>query len=53
VVEHVRVVVSLIEGRRMSLEEILQMLTEVLRQHSLARRRKIDQAVSWLHENPP
>jgi len=53
VVEHVRVVVSLIEGRRMSLEEILQMLTEVLRQHGLARRRKIDQAVSWLHENPP
>ncbi len=53
VVEHVRVVVSLIEGRPMSLEEILQMLTEVLRQHSLARRRKIDQAVSWLHENPP
>ena len=53
VVEHVRVVVSLIEGRRMSLKEILQMLTEVLRQHGLARRRKIDQAVSWLHENPP
>ncbi len=53
VVEHVRVVVSLIEGRRVSRDEILQMLTEVLRQPSLARQRKIDHAVSWLHENPP
>jgi hypothetical protein len=53
VVEHVRVVVSLIEDRRVSREEILRMLAKVLRQQGLARRRKIDHAVSWLHENPP
>lgn len=53
VVEHVRVVVSLIEGRQVSREEILEMLAKVLRQQGLGRRRKIDHAVSWLHENPP
>ena len=53
VVEHVRVVVSLIEGRQVSREEILEMLAKVLRQQGTARRRKIDHAVSWLHENPP
>jgi hypothetical protein len=29
------------------------MFRKELRQHSMARRRKIDQAVSWLNENPP
>ena len=53
VVEHVRVVVSLIEGRPVSREEILEMLKKVLRQQGSDRRRKIDHAVSWLHENPP
>lgn len=53
IVEHVRVVVSLIEGRRVSWEEILEMLAKVLRQRSCDRRRKIDHAVDWLHENPP
>lgn len=53
VVEHVRGVVSLIEGRPVSREEILEMLAKVLRQQGLCRRRKIDHAVSWLHENPP
>jgi hypothetical protein len=52
-VEHVRVVVSLIEGRRVSREEILEMLAKVLRQQGMGRRRKIDHAVAWLNENPP
>ena len=52
-VEHVRVVVSLIEGRRVSRQEILEMLAKVLRQQGMGRRRKIDHAVAWLHENPP
>lgn len=52
-VEHVRVVVSLIEDRPVSRKEILEMLAEVLRQQGMGRRRKIDHAVSWLHENPP
>lgn len=52
-VDHVRVVVSLIEGRRVSRAEIRQMLARVLRQHSMVRRRRIDQAVEWLNANPP
>jgi len=52
-VEYVRMVVSLIEARTVSRTEILQMLGRVLRQHTMVRRRKIDHAVSWLHEHPP
>jgi hypothetical protein len=52
-VEHVRMVVSLIEGRRVSREEVLEMLARVVRQHSMVRMRRIDHAVGWLNENPP
>jgi hypothetical protein len=52
-VEHVRMVSSLIEGRRVSRQEILEMLAKVLRQHTMCRRRKIDQAVAWLKAHPP
>ncbi len=52
-VEHVRMVVSLIEARAVSHKEIREMLQRVLRQHSMCRRRKIDHAVAWLNENPP
>ncbi len=52
-VAHVRMVSSLIEGRRVSWAEILAMLAKVFRQHSIGRRRKIDQTVAWLNENPP
>jgi len=52
-VEHVRMVVSLIEGRRISRGQVLRMLAKNLRQHTMCRRRKIDQAVAWLNEQPP
>jgi hypothetical protein len=52
-VEYVRRVVSLMEGRRVSLEEVLEMLARVLRQHRMVRRRRIDHVVGWLNENPP
>ena len=52
-VEHVRMVVSLIEGRRVSRQEVLEMLARVVRQHSMVRMRRIDHAVGWLNENPP
>jgi len=51
--EHVRVVVSLIEDRPVSLEEIREMLVRVLRQHSMPRRRKSDHTVAWLNTHPP
>jgi hypothetical protein len=52
-VEHVRMVVGLIEGRRVSRRQVLAILAKVLRQHTMVRRRKIDQAVAWLNEQPP
>jgi hypothetical protein len=52
-VEYVRMVASLIEGRRISRAQVLRMLARKLRQHTLARRRQIDQTVAWLNEAPP
>ena len=51
--EHVRMVTSLIEGRRVSAEEIVAMIARVLRQHRMARRSRIDHALAWWRENPP
>ncbi len=52
-VEHVRMVASLIEGRPVSRRQVLAMLRKVLRQHTMCRRRPIDQTVAWLNEQPP
>jgi hypothetical protein len=52
-VEYVRMVASLIEGRRISRQTVLRMLARKLRQHTLCRRRRIDQTVAWLHKEPP
>lgn len=52
-VEHVRMVSSLIEGREVSRTEVLEMFKRVLRQHTMSRRRKLDHAVAWLNEEPP
>ena len=52
-VEHVRMVTSLIEGRRVSREEIVQMLKRTLRQHRMGREKRIDYIVRFLKANPP
>ena len=52
-VEYVRRGVSLIERRRVSLEEVWEMLARVLRQHMIVRRKKVDQVVAWLKQDPP
>jgi hypothetical protein len=52
-VEHVRMVSSLIAGRPVSRRAVLEMLEMVVRQHTIALRRKIGQAVAWINENPP
>lgn len=52
-VEHVRMVTSLIEGRRVSLKEILKMLARAVRQHRLCRMRRIDYIVGELNKAPP
>jgi hypothetical protein len=52
-IEYVRIVLSLIEGRRVSGGQVLRMLARNLRQHTMSRRRKRDQTVAWLREEPP
>lgn len=53
-VEHLRIVISRIEQRVISADEILEMLIRVfLRQHSMPVIRRIDYVVSYLNENPP
>jgi hypothetical protein len=52
-VRYVRMVTSLIEGRRVSLVEILEMLARVVRQRSMARGRRIDYVLRHLMKNAP
>ena len=52
-VRYLRMVTSLIEGRRVSLMEILAMLARVVRQHSMVRRRRIDYVLQYLNERSP
>jgi hypothetical protein len=53
IVEYVRMVTGLIEGRAVILAEVVEMLQGVLRQHSMGRMRRIDKMVAWLNEHPP
>lgn len=51
-VEHVRMVVGLIEQRRVSREEVMRMLARVLRQHSLFFGRGSDHIPSLNEASP-
>lgn len=53
ILEYVRLATSLIEGRAVSLGEVVVMLRQVLRQHTMVRTRRIDQIIAWLNEHPP
>ena len=53
IVGYVGVVTSLIEGRQVSEEEIVEMLVRAMRQHSIARRRRIDYVLAYLKTNGP
>jgi hypothetical protein len=53
IVEYVRMVTSLIEGRQVSLAEVLEMLARVVRQHRMVRTRRIDQVIARLNDHPP
>lgn len=53
VMGHVRIIVSLLEARPVSLEEIWQTLLHFWRQRTLGRRRPIDHTVAWLNSHPP
>ena len=53
ILEYVCGVVGLIEGRKVRLWEVVEMLKRSLRQHRMVRTRRIDQSVAWLNEQPP
>jgi ribosome-binding protein aMBF1 (putative translation factor) len=52
-VSYVQRVVSGIERRRVSREEIVEMLAKEKSQHSLVRQRRMEQIIRALHERPP
>lgn len=53
-IEHLRMVVSLIEERAVSGAEIVELAAcAVMRQQSIGRRGRFDYLVRHLHENPP
>ena len=53
VIGHVRVIVSVLEGRPVSLAEIWETLLKFSRQRTIGQRRPIDYAVAWLNTHPP
>lgn len=53
IVSYVWLVTSLIEGRRVSEDEIVEMLRRALRQHRMARGRRMDYVVAYLKKNAP
>ena len=50
---YVRMVVSLIEGIEFSYQEVLFLLWQTLRQHSIATRTRSEYVLRFLHEHPP
>ena len=53
IIEHVRVVTGLIEGRAVSREEIILMFIRILRQHSLVHESRLDYVIRHLNSKPP
>ena len=50
---YVRMVVSLIEGVEFTCREVVHLLRQTLRQHSIGARRRIDYLLGFLHRHPP
>ena len=51
--EYVRMVASLIEGRSVGREELVEALRKTMRQRSLAQRSRTDYILHFLHQHPP
>lgn len=51
IVRYLVMVVTLIEGRRVREQEIRKMLARAVRQHRIARRRRIDYLLHYLRKN--
>jgi hypothetical protein len=53
VLPYVRMMVGLIEGVRFTVEQILGLLRQALRQHSIASRTRRDYVLGFLRQHPP
>jgi len=51
--KYLRMVTSLIEGRRISMEELVVMLARSMRQRSMSRISRIDYVLNYLNKHPP
>ena len=50
---YLRMVVGLIEGIHLSLNELIDLLCQALRQRSIAPCRRVDYVLAFLHQHPP
>jgi len=50
---YVRIVVSVIEGVRFSCQAVIDWLRRSMRQRSIAKRRRVDYVLAFLHQHPP
>jgi len=53
ILSYLQMLISLIEGRKVSIDEILQMLLKIVRQHSIDRRRRFLYAFTYPVQRPP
>jgi hypothetical protein len=53
IVTHIVMVTSLIEGFAVSRRQVVAMLRQMVRQHSIFRESRRDYLVRWLREHPP
>jgi len=51
--KYLRMVTSLIEGRCVSMEELLEMLARSVRQRSMVRTSRNDYVLDYLNKHPP
>jgi hypothetical protein len=52
-VSYIQMLISLIEGRKVCLEEIMEMLRKIVRQHSIDRKRRFVYAFTYPEQKPP
>jgi hypothetical protein len=50
---YVRMVMGLIEGVELTCREVVGLLRQAMRQHSIGSRRRIDYLLGFLHQHPP
>jgi len=53
IIFHIRLTTSLIEGRAVGLKEVIGMIDNILRQHSIDKRKKVPYLGSGHHNKPP